>query len=264
MRPRCISRPSPFGGPHPFSRPGRRVVLAYVAPFHSACECENTMTATPTPSASRDLLRPVLPVAGRHERLRRAVARHRRGPHRPDRRQRRRQVHPAAADRRRAAPAHGSVPSPASSATCRRTSPSTPALRVDEALGHRARRARAARHRGRRRRARSTSTTVGDDWDVEERARAELGRSGSAHVGLDRTVGELSGGETVLLAAGRLLLRAPRRAAARRAHQQPRPARAAAALRGGRRPGAGVLVVVSHDRELLERVDRSPNCAAGR
>src|SRR5262249_38745953 len=37
--------------------------------------------------------------------------------------------------------------------------------------------------------------TVGEDWDVDERARALLDRLGLGHVGLDRRVGELSGGE---------------------------------------------------------------------
>jgi ATPase subunit of ABC transporter with duplicated ATPase domains len=40
---------------------------------------------------------------------------------------------------------------------------------------------------------------VGDDWDVEEHARATLNRLGLAHLDLDRRVGEVSGGEAVLL-----------------------------------------------------------------
>ncbi|HTX25456.1 MAG TPA: ATP-binding cassette domain-containing protein [Streptosporangiaceae bacterium] len=42
---------------------------------------------------------------------------------------------------------------------------------------------------------------VGDDWDVEERARAWLDRLGLARLGLDDRVERLSGGETVLAAA---------------------------------------------------------------
>lgn len=51
--------------------------------------------------------------------------------------------------------------------------------------------------------------TVGDDWDVEERALATLGSLGLGEVGLDRTVGQLSGGETVLLRLAALLLERP-------------------------------------------------------
>ena len=75
---------------------------------------------------------------------------------------------------------------------------------------------------------------VGDDWDVEDRAREWLARLGLSHVGLDDPVRRLSGGETVLTALSARLLRRPGRAAARRADQQPRPGRAATALRGGR------------------------------
>src|SRR5215471_13922060 len=50
---------------------------------------------------------------------------------------------------------------------------------------------------------------VGDDWDVEDRARAELDRLGLAHLGLDSPVGLLSGGETMLLAVAALFLRRP-------------------------------------------------------
>lgn len=95
---------------------------------------------------------------------------------------------------------------------------------------------------------------VGDDWDVEERAAATLERFG-VHAGLDRTVATLSGGETVLTALAGLRLRRPAitlldeptnnldRDARNRLHEEIRR-------------WQGVLVVVSHDRELLERVDR--------
>src|SRR6201997_1049898 len=54
--------------------------------------------------------------------------------------------------------------------------------------------------------------TVGDDWDVEERARAWLDRLGPenlAHLGLDDRVERLSGGETILVALAALFLRRP-------------------------------------------------------
>ena len=50
---------------------------------------------------------------------------------------------------------------------------------------------------------------VGDDWDVEEHARATLDRLGLDHIGLDRRVGELSGGEAVLLGLAAQFLRRP-------------------------------------------------------
>ncbi|MFJ1707248.1 ABC-F family ATP-binding cassette domain-containing protein [Kitasatospora sp. NPDC088346] len=95
---------------------------------------------------------------------------------------------------------------------------------------------------------------LGDDWDVEERARATLDRLG-LHLDLDRTVGELSGGQAVLLHLAALLLRRPDvllldeptnnldRAARARLYE------AVAAWQG-------VMLIVSHDRELLEHVDR--------
>ncbi|MEV5688112.1 MULTISPECIES: ABC-F family ATP-binding cassette domain-containing protein [unclassified Streptomyces] len=98
--------------------------------------------------------------------------------------------------------------------------------------------------------------TIGDDWDVEERARATLDSLGLDDVELDRTVGEMSGGETVLLRLAALLLERPDVLlldeptnnldlfARRRLYE---------AVDSWR---SGVLVVVSHDRELLERVDR--------
>ncbi len=103
---------------------------------------------------------------------------------------------------------------------------------------------------------------VGDDWDVEERARAALDQLGLQAIDLDRTVGEVSGGESVLLRLAALLLRRPDvllldeptnnlDLAARR--------RLYAAVDGW----SGALVVVSHDRELLDRVDRIADLRGG-
>ncbi|MFJ3955272.1 ABC-F family ATP-binding cassette domain-containing protein [Streptomyces libani] len=128
------------------------------------------------------------------------------------------------------------------------------ALRVDQALGIAA--ARAALHAiegGDP--SEEHFTALGDDWDVEERARATLDQLGLPGIDLDRTIGEVSGGESVLLRLAALLLRRPDvllldeptnnldRAARQRLYT---------AVAGW----SGVLVVVSHDRELLERVDR--------
>jgi len=79
--------------------------------------------------------------------------------------------------------------------------------RVDEVLGIAgARAALRAIERGDVREERSAA--VRDDWAVEERARATLDRLGLPHVGLDRRVGQLSGGESVLLGlAARFLWR---------------------------------------------------------
>lgn len=96
---------------------------------------------------------------------------------------------------------------------------------------------------------------VGDDWDVEERARAVLGRLGLAEVGLDRTIGELSGGECVLLRLAALLLARP----AVLLLDEPTnnlDVYARERLYEAVDAWTGVLVVVSHDREMLERVDR--------
>ncbi|WP_326606775.1 ATP-binding cassette domain-containing protein [Streptomyces sp. NBC_01799] len=128
------------------------------------------------------------------------------------------------------------------------------ALRVDAALG--IAETRAALHAieaGDVREERFAA--VGDDWDVEERARATLDQLGLGHIGLDRTIGELSGGECVLLRLAALLLARPGVLlldeptnnldlyARRRLYE---------AIDAW----TGVLVVVSHDRELLERVDQ--------
>ncbi|GGV33534.1 ABC transporter [Actinomadura cremea] len=104
---------------------------------------------------------------------------------------------------------------------------------------------------------------VGDDgWDVEERARAELDRLGLEHLGLDRPVPTLSGGEVMMVGLAALLLARPDVLlldeptnnldldARRRLHD------AVAAWKG-------VLVVVSHDRELLELVDEIADLRAG-
>ncbi|QYC41077.1 putative ABC transporter ATP-binding protein YheS [Nonomuraea coxensis DSM 45129] len=98
-------------------------------------------------------------------------------------------------------------------------------------------------------------TTIGDDWDVEERARAELDRLGLAHLGLDRTVGTLSGGETVMVALAAQLLKRPDVLLL----DEPTnnlDLEARERLHAAVSAWPGVLVVVSHDRALLELVDQ--------
>ena len=50
---------------------------------------------------------------------------------------------------------------------------------------------------------------IGDDWDIEERTRAQLDRLGLGHIALDRTLGSLSGGEVVSLGLAAELLKRP-------------------------------------------------------
>jgi ATPase subunit of ABC transporter with duplicated ATPase domains len=96
---------------------------------------------------------------------------------------------------------------------------------------------------------------VGDDWDIEDRAREWLSRLGLAHIGLDDPVGRLSGGETIMTALTGLFLHRPSvllldeptnnlDLTARR--------RLYAAVESW----SGVMLIVSHDRELLRLADQ--------
>ncbi|MBO9625356.1 MAG: ABC-F family ATP-binding cassette domain-containing protein [Microbacterium sp.] len=95
---------------------------------------------------------------------------------------------------------------------------------------------------------------VGDDWDIEGRAEASLAEAGLSPEFLDRRVGELSGGEAVLVAiAGIRLRRAPITLLDEPTNNLDREARAtlAAMIRSWK----GALVVVSHDVSLLDLMD---------
>lgn len=103
---------------------------------------------------------------------------------------------------------------------------------------------------------------VGDDWDVEERAVATLGELGLDHIELDRTIGEVSGGESVLLRLAALLLRRPD------VLLLDEPTNnldlyARRRLYAAVEAWSGVMVVVSHDRELLELVDQIADLHSG-
>ncbi|MEU6372992.1 ABC-F family ATP-binding cassette domain-containing protein [Streptomyces sp. NPDC046909] len=104
--------------------------------------------------------------------------------------------------------------------------------------------------------------TLGDDWDVEERALATLGELGLGDIGLDRTIGEVSGGESVLLRLAALLLRRPD------VLLLDEPTNnldlyARRRLYAAVASWPGVMVVVSHDRELLDLVDQIADLRSG-
>ncbi|MEJ7833701.1 MAG: ABC-F family ATP-binding cassette domain-containing protein [Nocardioides sp.] len=97
--------------------------------------------------------------------------------------------------------------------------------------------------------------TIGDDWDVEDRAVAELSRIGLPLDVLGRRLGQLSGGEVTQLGLARLLLRPPDVLLL----DEPTnnlDVRARDRLYDVVSAWSRTLLVVSHDRELLERVDR--------
>ncbi|WP_328836107.1 ABC-F family ATP-binding cassette domain-containing protein [Streptomyces europaeiscabiei] len=134
-------------------------------------------------------------------------------------------------------------------------------LKVDEALGIAA--ARAALHAIEAGDvAEEHFAAVGDDWDVEERALATLGQLGLGHVDLDRTIGEVSGGESVLLRLAALLLRRPDVLLL----DEPTnnlDLHARRRLYEAVESWSGVMIVVSHDRELLDLVDQIADLHAG-
>ncbi|WP_433533504.1 ribosomal protection-like ABC-F family protein [Micromonospora sp. CA-263727] len=103
---------------------------------------------------------------------------------------------------------------------------------------------------------------IGDDWDVEERSRAELDRLGLGEIALDRPLHTLSGGQVVSLGLAAQLLRRPDVLlldeptnnldidARHRLY----------AVLGN---WSGCLLLVSHDRMLLDRMDRIAELDAG-
>jgi ATPase subunit of ABC transporter with duplicated ATPase domains len=98
-------------------------------------------------------------------------------------------------------------------------------------------------------------TTIGDDWDIEERTAAQLDRLGLGDLPLTRRLGTLSGGQVVSLGLAAqllkrpdvLLLDEPTNNLDLDARRQ---------LYGVLENWAGVLLLVSHDRALLDRMDR--------
>ncbi len=104
---------------------------------------------------------------------------------------------------------------------------------------------------------------IGEDWDFLDRSRLTLDELGLEHVGLDRTVATLSGGESMLVGlAGRLILRPDVLLLDEPSNNLDGAARERLYEAVSRFPGT--LLVVSHDRMLLERVDAVAELYEGR
>jgi ATPase subunit of ABC transporter with duplicated ATPase domains len=103
---------------------------------------------------------------------------------------------------------------------------------------------------------------IGDDWDIEERARAWLDRLGLGQLALDDQVERLSGGETIGVALAALFLRRPD------VLLLDEPTNnldldARKRLYDAVASWTGVMVIVSHDRELLGLVDQVADLSGG-
>ncbi|MEV5387303.1 ribosomal protection-like ABC-F family protein [Streptomyces sp. NPDC052721] len=98
-------------------------------------------------------------------------------------------------------------------------------------------------------------TTIGDDWDIEERTRAQLDRLGLADLTLDRRLSTLSGGQVVSLGLAAQLLKRPDVLLL----DEPTnnlDLQARHKLYDVLCDFTGCLLLVSHDRALLDRMER--------
>ncbi|MGW2769316.1 ribosomal protection-like ABC-F family protein [Streptomyces sp. NPDC001275] len=98
-------------------------------------------------------------------------------------------------------------------------------------------------------------TTIGDDWDIEERTRAQLDRLGLADLTLDRSLSTLSGGQVISLGLAAQLLKRPD------VLLLDEPTNnldldARHKLYDVLEDFNGSLLLVSHDRALLDRMER--------
>ncbi|MER7195041.1 ribosomal protection-like ABC-F family protein [Streptomyces flaveolus] len=98
-------------------------------------------------------------------------------------------------------------------------------------------------------------TTIGDDWDIEERTRAQLDRLGLGGLALDRSLDTLSGGQIVSLGLAAQLLKRPE------VLLLDEPTNnldldARHKLYDVLSDYKGCLLLVSHDRALLDRMER--------
>ncbi|MET7597649.1 ABC-F family ATP-binding cassette domain-containing protein [Streptomyces sp. NPDC005481] len=97
--------------------------------------------------------------------------------------------------------------------------------------------------------------TIGDDWDIEDRTRAQLDRLGLANLSLDRGLGTLSGGQIVSLGLAAQLIRRPDVLLL----DEPTnnlDLQARHKLYDVLSDFTGCLLLVSHDRSLLDRMER--------
>ncbi len=104
---------------------------------------------------------------------------------------------------------------------------------------------------------------VGDDWDIEAHAAAALRDIGFGSGDLDRRIGELSGGEAMLVAlTGLRLAAAPITLLDEPTNNLDRGARAALMRMVAAWPGT--LIVASHDTALLEQMGCTAELYGGR
>ncbi|MFF5978755.1 ABC-F family ATP-binding cassette domain-containing protein [Streptomyces olindensis] len=105
-------------------------------------------------------------------------------------------------------------------------------------------------------------TVIGDDWDIEERTRAQLDRLGLTGLALDRRLDTLSGGQVVSLGLAAQLLKRPDVLLL----DEPTnnlDLEARHRLYDVLSDFNGCLLLVSHDRALLDRMDRIAELGRG-